>query len=438
MRLLPKFLQVKNGSKYQTHIDCPHYNISSSKFPQEIKDLNEMNNDQVKVTIINQWFGEPLTGPSERFRRYAPGLQKRGINIRVIAGLGKEDPNYEIFDGIPVNHIPVTSQKDNHELLKKALKFCRQTGEWPDVINLLAHDHKNFLNILFTKLIHGVPFIWISTMMKMPDRSRINWMQRMREILRVQLFSLPLNYIVTSSKVMADYWISLGVLRNKIEIIPNGVDLKRFRPPNSLTERNMIRQQLKIDLEDEIVLFVGSIVQRKGVDTLISAWNEISTKREKVKLFLVGERRDNPAFLKQIETMVSNSIHPERIKFFGSVHNVEQFMQAADLFVFPSRFEGMPNVVPEAMACGLACIITPFDGLPDEFGRSGHEYCLVENTPADLSFAVIKLLENEDLRTSYAHLGCTWVKSNLDVEVSLDLYEKLYFELSKRSHSKLL
>jgi len=397
-----------------------------------------MNNDRITVTIINQWFGEPLTGPSERFRRYAPGLLKRGINIRVIAGLGKDDPNYEIIDGIPINHIPVTSQKDNHELLKRALKFCRQTGEWPNVFNLLAHDHKNILKILLTKLLYGVPFIWISTMVKMPDRIRVNWIKRIREFIRVQLFSLPLNYIVTSSKVMADYWISLGVIRNKIEIIPNGVDLKRFRPPNSLAERNIIRQQLKIDLEDEIVLFVGSIVQRKGVDTLISAWNEISTKREKAKLFLVGERRDNPTFLKQIETMVAKSIHPERITFFGSVQNVEKFMQAADLFVFPSRYEGMPNVVPEAMACGLACIITPFDGLPEEFGRSGHEYCLIENTPSDLSLAVLGLLENENLRHSYAQLGSAWVKSNLDVEVSLNQYEKLYRKLSKGSHKKYL
>ena len=102
-----------------------------------------MNNNQINVAIISQWFGEPLTGPSERFRRYAPGLKKRGINLHVIAGLTEGLPCYETIDGIPVHRVPVTSQKGNHQLLQRALKLYQQAGEWPDVIQLLAQSHWN-------------------------------------------------------------------------------------------------------------------------------------------------------------------------------------------------------------------------------------------------------------------------------------------------------
>ena len=104
-------------------------------------------------------------------------------------------------------------------------------------------------------------------------------------------------------------------------------------------------------------------------------------------------------------------------------------MKACDFFVFPSQREGMPNVVPEAMATGLPSILTPFKGLPEEFGRPGEEYLLVERTPEELADALGRVLDDPELAARLGAKAREWVEDNLDVEDSLDAYARLYAEL---------
>lgn len=390
-----------------------------------------MNNEgHIDVAIINRWFGEPITGPSERFRRYALELKKRGINLRVVAGLEKDLLVDEVIDGIPVHRVPVASQKDSAQLIRSVLRYFRSSGEFPDVIQLLAHSHWSALDIWAARLFQGVPFFYVATMMEPSGlKKHHGWAQHVQDFIRVQLSSQPLNAIVTSSQVMADRHILLGAARSKISVIPNGVDTTRFHPLDP-AQRAEVRQRFEIGVDEEIVLFVGSIVQRKGVDILLAAWDNIAKDRPHTRLFLIGDRRANPAFTEKVDEMVRKSSYADQVNFLDAVPNVEEYMQAADLFVFPSRYEGMPNVVPEAMACGLPCIIMPFEGLPAEFGRPDQEYRLINHSAAELSQAAVELLANKKQRLAFSNAGASWVKEHLDVEISLDRYAELYRKLA--------
>jgi glycosyltransferase involved in cell wall biosynthesis len=124
------------------------------------------------------------------------------------------------------------------------------------------------------------------------------------------------------------------------------------------------------------------------------------------------------------------------VTFTGAVDNVEAYLQTADVFVFPSRKEGMPNVVPEAFACGLASILTPFKGLPDEFGRPGEQYVLVERNAEALATAINAILDDPERRRQLGRRGRKWVEEHLDVEISLDRYADLYYELANDSRKE--
>ncbi|GER80059.1 glycosyltransferase family 1 protein [Candidatus Denitrolinea symbiosum] len=120
---------------------------------------------------------------------------------------------------------------------------------------------------------------------------------------------------------------------------------------------------------------------------------------------------------------------PERIKFTGEVENVEDYLCIADVFVLPSRLEGFANVVAEAMASGLPCILTPYQGLPEEFGNPGQEYILGSYDPDDLAESIVLLLENQSKRDVIGRAARNWVEKNLDVEKSIDSFELLYRRL---------
>ena len=401
----------------------------------------------IDVCILSQWFYPTLIGPGERFRRYAPGLRERGVHLRVVS---VQQPNMlptETVDGIPVHRIPVRANPRQVPvvLLRRALGNFRETSQWPDVLQLLKHSPRGGPYVWLARLL-GIPCLFVYTMIKSKPKENLGLRQRFKQALSFKLKYQSFNCLVTSSTVMAQNMIEWGVSPERVEVIPNGVDLKRFRPVRSPRERDEIRRQLGIELNDEVILFVGSISQRKGVDTLVAAWPEIAHRRPQARLLLVGPHGDDPtrppsardqAFLNRIDQMIMHSPGPERVIFTGEVSNVEDYMRGANLFVFSSKHEGMPNVVPEAMASGLPCILTPFDGLPAEFGEPGHEFLLVPRDPDALAEAMLEVLESQDIRRALSQSARTWVEKHLDVEVSLDRFAQLYRRLAETNRHRM-
>jgi len=134
--------------------------------------------------------------------------------------------------------------------------------------------------------------------------------------------------------------------RVKIRIIPNGVNITQYSPPEDR------------DWDPPQMLFVGRLVYQKGLDLLIRALGNL--KSIPWKLTLVGEGPHQPV----LEGKADELGIAERIEFKGWLRGgvLTQQYRDANLFVFPSRHEGMPNAVLEAMACGLPVLATQIAG----------------------------------------------------------------------------
>ena len=404
---------------------------------------------RIKLWLITKWFHPILGGGAERFRRYAPGLRERGIDLEVFTVLHPSYPDlreHEIIDGISITRFPLTdAYKEFPRLVHFTLNQLQRTERKPDIVQFFSISPKTTPSLLQMRF-QGAKTVYVSTMVhEEPQNGIVN---RTKEYLYLRASFLPVNQVIASTTVMKTSLVSRGIASDCIRIIPNGVDTKRFHPTVSLQERNQLRKKLGITGYDQVVLFVGEISSRKGVDLLIDAWSAPELSNQNILLVLVGayhkqtmyptsQKNSRLDYSKRIERMVENTPDKERIIFTGEVSNVEEYMRAADLFVFPSRQEGMGNVVLEAMATGLPCVLTPYVGLPTpEFGQPGREFILLDDYDVEkLAFTINQLLLDKQRMITIGRLARKWVEKHLDIDKTLDQYAKMYRSVASKQHA---
>jgi len=155
--------------------------------------------------------------------------------------------------------------------------------------------------------------------------------------------------VIAVSHALAEAAVDLGLPAKRIAIIPDGVDTAKFCPPS--TER------------EPLVVFVGSLIERKGVKYLIHAFSQIAQTYPAYRLAIIGEGTQHEEL-----TRLAHSLEIiNRIIFTGAQTpaQVAQWMQRARLFVLPSVEEGLGVVLLEAMASGTPCIASHVGGIPD-------------------------------------------------------------------------
>lgn len=408
--------------------------------------------NSLHLALAADRFYPVYAGPAIRFARYLPALSSRGIEIRVFTGTPNAgvaatstiDVDWrsrrygEMFESQSVHGVPITRVRVNDRagwrraflFSRKLVDFCRRPGFRPEVIQLLSCDF-TYVPALWRLKRLGIPTIF--TMTLLPQRKRGGWKQAVRTRYLTQPLEL-VSCVVVSSEVMRKTLEEFR-LRTPVRVIPNGVDTRRFRPAVDSNEKLKVRRKLGISPDDPVALFVGPLNMRKGVDLLLQAWSLLCNEWPRLQLILTGpglERRDSTgvAFRQEVTRLASASGARDRIHFTGLVENVEEYMRSADLFVFTSRREGMPNVVPEAMASGLPVVMTPFVGLPDEFGAPDRQYVLADFEPDSIAAQMASLIRSRSRRAAIGRAARAWVVETLDVDHSIDRYARLYGEFA--------
>lgn len=223
--------------------------------------------------------------------------------------------------------------------------------------------------------------------------------------------------VISVSKYSARYLVKIGIPPNKIFVVPNGVDIKKFNPYIDATElKNRFGS-------NNILLYVGPIIQRKGLIYLIRSMPKILAEHRDTILVMVG-KGEQETYLKRL----ANELGINRnVIFEGFVpeNQLPMYYNACDLFVFPSLQEGFGMVLTEAMACGKPVVASNTTAIPEVVGEAG---ILVEpENPDALANAIIDLLNDENKRKELGekalkrvHEKFTWDKVAREVE---EVYE---------------
>ena len=219
------------------------------------------------------------------------------------------------------------------------------------------------------------------------------------------------------------YLISWGFRPERIVYIPGSVDVEKFRPA---PERRPDPLQARRD-----IICVARLEYSKGIDVLLHAWKRLLlTTTEwhaqlKPRLLLVGEG----VLKSQLERIAVELNIQDSVEFLGLRSDVVGLLQQSWGFVLPSRGEGMPNALLEAMACGLPCIATRTSGSEDIIADGINGFLVEPEQPADLAHVLRRLMEDADLARRLGQEGRATVEREYQlthiVEQCLELYRRL-------------
>jgi glycosyltransferase involved in cell wall biosynthesis len=225
--------------------------------------------------------------------------------------------------------------------------------------------------------------------------------------------------IVILSSQMKGYLAAFDFNLPGTQLIPNGVDITRFTPKGMGTFPEERAQ---------VVICVTRLAYQKGVDVLLQAWYLVQQQFPQARLIIVGTGPSQT----QLERLAQALNIRDSIEFAGLQHDVPAQFHRGGLAVLPSRCEGMPNAVLEAMACGLPCVATRVSGCEDII-QHGINGLLVE--PEDyqsMTQALLTLLHDPALAQKYGNAARTIIEKHYALERITDMYVELYQSITGR------
>jgi glycosyltransferase involved in cell wall biosynthesis len=171
--------------------------------------------------------------------------------------------------------------------------------------------------------------------------------------------------ILAISEYLAGDYLKQGFSDEQVFTLLHCVDLELFSPATSKEEKTSFRQKLHLPVDATILVFVGSVIERKGVDVLVRAFIQARSEHPDLFLLVVGpkDKNENPSvnedFVSGLYALIDQEQISGRVSFMGLIQDRQKLTdiyRASDMFVFPSHQEGLPNVVLEAMATGLPVV----------------------------------------------------------------------------------
>lgn len=323
----------------------------------------------LKIAVISRYFpssGEPWQGRSayQTIRElnsqadvhvfypnsaYPAFLRPRTRLFKAI------DPNYSPA-GVSVSYhdypaLPLVSRPFNGAMAAKAL-LPHVRAFRPDLIFSIFLYPDSYAALQIAKKLR-VPLVAMgigSDIHSIGDRLSAMYT---RKVLR------QADFLVTVSEDLRQKALAMGAKPETSRAVVNGCDLSIFH----VRDRVEARRQLNLDLNAEIVLYIGRMDLRKGLRELVEASAKLHATRPNLQVYIVGEGPDRPLVTQVIEDAGAT----------GYIHalppcqpdDVAVWMAAANLVTLPSYMEGCPNVVLEALACGRPVVATRVGGIPE-------------------------------------------------------------------------
>ncbi|WP_419870648.1 glycosyltransferase [Chryseobacterium sp. CT-SW4] len=220
--------------------------------------------------------------------------------------------------------------------------------------------------------------------------------------------------IAQSDDMMKDLIDNFGIKKKKIVKINNPVDFDFIEEKLKISEKP---ESFKYNYKN--VVAIGNLSARKGFDNLLKVFSRL--KNEKILLHILGDGQD-----KEVLHQMKEMLGLEHVIFHGRQENPYQFLKYADLFILSSRYEGFPNVLLEAGACGTYSLANNCPGGINEIIQNtvNGEVGDIENYD-EFAQKIISLLQHSYDRDSIKNS----IKSRFSKNIILDKYEKVLHDL---------
>jgi len=227
---------------------------------------------------------------------------------------------------------------------------------------------------------------------------------------------------IAVSKIEREQYIKMGLPENKIEIIPNGIDVSEYA---ILPERGNFRKEWGIGSEEKVILYLGRVHKSKGLDFLINSFSRMLTINKNIKLVIVGP---DDGFLDSLMKQINRLGINKNIIFTGALYENKKHIAFvnADLLVYPGIFEIFGLVPFEAIMCGTPVIVTDGCGCGDIIKEANCGNRVKYGDTVDLVIKMSELLENSQAAKETVILGQQYINTSLKWEKIILKFEDLY------------
>jgi len=338
-----------------------------------IADLSAGGAQRVFTRIANAWADEgrnisvvTLSDPNDDFFQLSPRIRRLGI--------GDLLPSDGLLRAIAAN-------------LRRLWSLRRAVRESGAARVLSFTGAMNVQTVLATR---GLGVRVCISERNDPNRQSLG---RVWDILR--RWTYPMADLVTANSHGALATLARFVAAEKLVFLPNPVDVPR--------------STAVAPISGQVILNIGRLTPQKGQDVLLDAFANIAGVHGDWRLAIVGTGECEDALRGQAARLGIS----DWVSFKGQVDDPFPFYRAAQIFVLPSRFEGTPNALLEAMSVSLPCIVSDASGGPLEFVEDGASGLVVAAGDAgQLSAALTRLIEDPDLRSALGTAGCERLRLN--------------------------
>lgn len=341
----------------------------------------------MKILAISHEFPPIGGGGANACYFLTKGFVEKGHEVTLVTANYQGMTESEIVNGVRVIRVNSKRAHKEHCSFKEMLSYLLKA--YPVANKLQKRENFDVCLVFF-----GIPSGPIGYMLKkkykLPYVIRFGggdvpgFQERFTKVYKIIAPAIKLIWknadaLIANSQGLKD--MALDFYNKKpFDVIPNGVDTEVFYP------------SVKEESDEFKILFVSRLIERKGLQFIIPQLKKIqdSTKKS-VKLIVVG---DGP-YRETLERIAEENHVSDMVEFVGQKGKEEivPFYQNADLFILPSSKEGMPNVVLEAMACGLPIIMTPCEGSTELICENGYKA-----ERKEFADYIIKLIGDNEMR----------------------------------------
>jgi glycosyltransferase involved in cell wall biosynthesis len=337
-----------------------------------------------RVLFLAESFHPVLGGGETHLLWLARALVSAGDAVTVVARRGEASwPAREELDGVRVARVgsPGPSRLGKYRMVPAALLAVAREAASHDVLVVRGPRVLGLPALVAARLagrpvvlqpetngeIDGTAFTW-----GRPWADGIAGRAVRRAAAARNVLLRDAEAFVAMSRAIREEMLRCGVPGERAHLIPHGVDVSRFAPA-APRERAGLREALGLP-EGLLVVYTGRLLRGKGLDSLLAAFGPIAAERDDVHLVLVGSGAGSSLSVEdQLRRRAAEGVLAGRVAFAGRVERVEDWLRAADVFAFPSQFEGLGIALVEAAACGLPAVGSRTGGIVDviDDGRSG-------------------------------------------------------------------
>jgi glycosyltransferase involved in cell wall biosynthesis len=214
----------------------------------------------------------------------------------------------------------------------------------------------------------------------------------------------------------------------RVETVYNGLDLLHFDPK---INGGRIRSEFEVGKETKLIGTIGHFAPLKGYEELLDAMGEVVRKGFNVKLVLVGESiyPHSRTYREKLLSLADSTGLSERVIFAGFREDIPELLASFDLFVLPSRSEGFGRTNLEAMAMGKPVISTNVGGIPEVVLDGVTGILVPPGNSEDLARAIMKLLNDGELRESLGREGRRRVEEHFTLQSHVQRIQEIYGEI---------